>query len=201
MLINQFHGKFNLYWTLVITWFLLGQNPVLTQSNLLLLNEHPVNHNHLCRGTQPLLKVTNTQDTNEFRAQKLQTLREVMSEIKWVRFKWYLWFLKKQVTIFIQHSLCALQELAWDILKFIIHWTKNQELNTGPEEGATQLHYRSVDVHTEVWVFTFAVVSRGRSHALIQVVRQQSMKCVLKRVERRTVVRMKNWALLFSQLF
>lgn len=48
-------------------------------------------------------------------------------QVVWVRFKWYLWFLEKQVAIFIQHCLCALQELAWHILKFVIHWTEKHK--------------------------------------------------------------------------
>lgn len=60
-----------------ITWSLLGQNPVLTQCDLLLLNEHPVNHHHLCRGAQSLLRfkhqIPSVQD--QFMTQKMTRRR------------------------------------------------------------------------------------------------------------------------------
>lgn len=54
------------------TWSLLGQNPVLTQCKLFLLNEHPVDHHHLCRGAQSLLGFKHRKKSvqYQFRAKK-----------------------------------------------------------------------------------------------------------------------------------
>lgn len=64
-----------------VTWSVLGQNPVLTQCNLFLLNEHPVNHYHLCRGTQSLLRFKHQNPSVQYQFKTRRTTKRYMVRV------------------------------------------------------------------------------------------------------------------------
>lgn len=82
--------------------------------------------------------------------------------------------------------------MAGDPLKFIIHCAQeSQDVNEDREIGKKVLNCILVALEVKEFVTSLIVLRRVGS-SLVEMVRQQSMQCVLKRVERSTVVWMKH---------
>lgn len=78
--------------------------------------------------------------------------------------------------------------MAGDRLKFIIHCAQeNQDAHEDCEIGKEVLNCTSAALEAMEFV-TFLIVLTRVGSSLVEMVRQQSVQCVLKRVERSTVV-------------
>lgn len=98
-------------------------------------------------------------------------------------YKTYFGFCKEKVAIFVQHSLGPFQQVARDPLKLIIHCAQGGKMN---QHKKNCLYLGCIKAAG--FFFTSLIIFRRVGSSLVEMIRQQSMKCVLERVKRGAVV-------------